>query len=64
MRNHHTPNIRKCLFILRLLVCWLRFPHLRLGQLIDGAVYPIDLFYITDERLLLELETFPHGEST
>ena len=46
----------------RLTAAWSTIPDLRLGQLIVNAVYTadsnLDPFYIEDERLIREIESF------
>ena len=45
---------------------WEKFPHLRLGQLIDNAKGDEPLFYLTDEALIDALQRYErivHGKS-
>jgi len=45
---------------------WEKFPHLRLGQLIENAKGDDPLFYLTDEALIEKLNEYErrvHGKS-
>lgn len=48
----------------RILQVWNKFPGMRLGQLIDNAMYDqgVDLFYIDDMKLIKLLEEYPPKE--
>jgi hypothetical protein len=35
-----------------------KYPHLRIGQIISNAVYPMDVFYIGDEEIAVKIWDF------
>jgi hypothetical protein len=62
MKGQALTNEQKRAVIEEIYTAWCMVPYMRLGQLIENAVYhpdgSTDTFYVEDERLAFDVSTF------